>query len=79
MGEGIGFVCAAISVVAFGSNFVPVKKFETGDGLFFQWIMCTAIWLAGFLVNIIQGFPKFEPLAMFGGFLWCGPNANEII
>jgi glucose uptake protein GlcU len=78
MGEGVGFICAAISVVAFGSNFVPVKKFETGDGMFFQWIMCTAIWLAGFLVNVIQGFPKFEPLAMLGGFLWCTGNVMVV-
>jgi hypothetical protein len=70
MGEAIGFLCAGIAVVCFGSNFVPVKKFETGDGMFFQWIMCTAIWLEGFLVHCARGFPVFEPLAMLGGFLW---------
>ncbi len=28
----IGFLGAAIAIVFFGSNFIPVKKFETGDG-----------------------------------------------
>ena len=28
----VGFICAGVAVVFFGSNFVPVKKFETGDG-----------------------------------------------
>ena len=28
----VGFICAGVAVLFFGSNFVPVKKFETGDG-----------------------------------------------
>ncbi|KAE8630061.1 hypothetical protein XENTR_v10000678 [Xenopus tropicalis] len=28
----IGFISSAVSVVLYGSNFVPVKKFDTGDG-----------------------------------------------
>ena len=28
----VGFIGAAVSVVFYASNFVPVKKFETGDG-----------------------------------------------
>lgn len=27
-----GFVATAIAVICFGSNFVPVKKIDTGDG-----------------------------------------------
>ena len=30
--EYVGFICAIIAVVLFGSNFVPVKKYYTGDG-----------------------------------------------
>lgn len=48
---GLGFLAAAIAVVFFGSNYVPVKKFETGDGVFFQWINCSAIWIVGLVVN----------------------------
>ena len=29
----LGFIAAAVAAVFFGSNFVPVKKFETGDGM----------------------------------------------
>ena len=28
----VGFISAGVAVLFFGSNFVPVKKFETGDG-----------------------------------------------
>jgi len=30
--EWAGYIAAAIAAVGFGSNFIPVKKFETGDG-----------------------------------------------
>ncbi len=32
-GMWLGFLGAAIAIVFFGSNFIPVKKFETGDGM----------------------------------------------
>ena len=28
--EGVGYLCAGIAVLFFGSNFIPVKKFESG-------------------------------------------------
>lgn len=34
----IGFVAAAISVVGFGSNFVPAKKIYCGNGIFYQFV-----------------------------------------
>jgi len=58
----------------FGSNFIPVKKFHSGDGVFYQWIMCSAIWACGFIVFVFRNFPPFQPLSMLGGFLWCTGN-----
>ncbi|KAH3762616.1 transmembrane protein 144 L-like [Pelomyxa schiedti] len=69
----VGFIAVTISVLGFGSNFVPVKKFKTGDGVFFQWVMCIGIWCCGLIVNGIR-LSKFEPLAMLGGVLWCSGN-----
>ena len=28
----LGYICALIAIVCFGSNFIPVKKYDTGDG-----------------------------------------------
>jgi len=30
--EAWGFIIAGIAILLYGSNFVPIKKFETGDG-----------------------------------------------
>lgn len=70
----VGYICACVAVLFFGSNFVPVKKFETGDGMFFQWVLCSAIWCVGLIVNCIRDFPTFYPLCMLGGFLWATGN-----
>ena len=41
------------------------------SGMFFQWVMCTAVWLTGLVVAAVRDFPKFYPLAMAGGLMWC--------
>ena len=34
--EYLGYIGAVVAIVFFGSNFVPVKKYETGDGKSFH-------------------------------------------
>lgn len=41
-----------VAILGFGSNFVPVKRFETGDGMFYQWIMCAGIFVYGTLLQL---------------------------
>ncbi|CAG2251154.1 Transmembrane protein 144 [Mytilus edulis] len=65
-----GFIAAGIAILFYGSNFVPVKQYETGDGMFFQWIMCSGAMLAGVVVQLIRNQPPFFPMAMIGGVVW---------
>ncbi|XP_054679374.1 transmembrane protein 144 isoform X2 [Grus americana] len=74
----IGFTSSTVAVLLFGTNFVPVKKFDTGDGMFFQWILCASIWIVSLVVNLIQNCPRFWPLAMVGGFLWATGNVSVV-
>ncbi|KAJ1453142.1 transmembrane protein [Pelagophyceae sp. CCMP2097] len=69
-----GYLCVVGAVVGFGSNFVPVKIYDTGDGLFFQLVMCLAIWSCGMVLDVARGSPEFCPFAMIGGALWCTGN-----
>ena len=75
---GLGFVACLISIVFFGSNYVPVKKYETGDGMFFQWVMAVAIWTVGLIVAGAKGFPPMQPAAMVGGALWATGNCFSV-
>ncbi|XP_009896908.2 transmembrane protein 144 [Dryobates pubescens] len=74
----IGFASSTVAVLLFGTNFVPVKKFDTGDGMFFQWILCASIWLVSLVVNLIQNCPRFWPLAMVGGVVWATGNVTVV-
>jgi len=53
MGDiGIGYAAVLVATLFFGSNFVPVKRYETHDGMYYQWVMCAAIWLTGLLIQL---------------------------
>lgn len=69
-----GYLSSAVAILLFGSNFVPLKKYDTGDGMFLQWVLCAAIWLVALVVNLILHCPKFWPFAMLGGCIWATGN-----
>ncbi|VDK47830.1 unnamed protein product [Anisakis simplex] len=62
-----GLTACAVASVCFGSMFVPVKKFDAGDGLYVQWLMSIAILIISFGTWLWEGLPPFYPLAMIGG------------
>ena len=66
----VGLALTIIPTVFFGSNYIPVKKFETGDGVFFQWVMSVAILIGGLVTYCIQQFPQFYMEAAIGGAIW---------
>lgn len=35
----IGFISSSVAVLLFGSNFVPLKKYDTGDGNYFSFMV----------------------------------------
>jgi hypothetical protein len=64
--KATGYASCGIAALFFGSYMTPVKQFETGDGVFFQWLLSSAIFLVGVAVNAYRQFPPFQPLAMLG-------------
>uniref|UniRef100_A0A3P9NQZ6 Transmembrane protein 144b n=1 Tax=Poecilia reticulata TaxID=8081 RepID=A0A3P9NQZ6_POERE len=58
------------AVVLYGSTFVPVKRIETGDGMFYHFVTCASIWVVSLFGDLLLRTPKFHPLAMLGGMIW---------
>ncbi|XP_048220251.1 transmembrane protein 144 isoform X2 [Perognathus longimembris pacificus] len=77
-GLAIGYLSSSVAILLFGSNFVPLKKYDTGDGMFLQWVLCAAVWLVAVVVNLILGCPKFWPFAMLGGCIWATGNVAVV-
>eukprot|EP00756_Hemistasia_phaeocysticola_P053455 Hpha_TRINITY_DN29098_c0_g1::TRINITY_DN29098_c0_g1_i1::g.156519::m.156519 len=72
---GLGFIGIAFAAVGFGSNFVVIKKYDPGDGMFFQLCMCIGIFVSGFVFYLIRSSPPIQPVAMLGGVQWTIGNA----
>ena len=49
----LGFLCALIAPILFGTNFIPVKRYETYDGMYYQWVMCVSIWMTGLALQML--------------------------
>ncbi|XP_041800597.1 transmembrane protein 144b [Chelmon rostratus] len=73
-----GIAATVFSMLLYGSNFVPLKRIETGDGMFFQWITCAAIWLVSMIGDLMLQSPKFYPFAMLGGVIWATGNVAAV-
>ena len=70
--SAFGLACAVGAVVLFGSNYVPMKRYDVGDGFFFQLMLCAGIWLVGVVIALARPTARsVEPLAAFGGVVWC--------
>ncbi|CAJ1357241.1 unnamed protein product [Effrenium voratum] len=67
----LGYACCLIASVAYAVNYLPVKKYETGDGVFFTFAMSLGILVVGLLMGFMQHEPlHFEPLAAVGGVIF---------
>ena len=82
--DAVGYAACLVAAVFFGSNYVPLKfkSVDTADGVFFSLIMTSAVFVEGFVVQLWQGNPRFEPFAMRGGALWWGerrPRTDHVV
>ncbi|XP_045202940.1 transmembrane protein 144-like isoform X2 [Mercenaria mercenaria] len=74
----VGFITASLAVVFYGTTYIPVKKFDTGDGMFFQWVFAISIGLYSLIVAQVRDNPKFYPVTMLGGALFITGNLTVI-
>uniref|UniRef100_A0A146ZR25 Transmembrane protein 144 n=1 Tax=Fundulus heteroclitus TaxID=8078 RepID=A0A146ZR25_FUNHE len=65
-----GLAANMAAAVLYGSTFVPVKRIEMGDGMFYHFVSCASIWVVALFGDLLLQTPKFHPLAMLGGVIW---------
>ncbi|VDL72391.1 unnamed protein product [Nippostrongylus brasiliensis] len=74
----LGLASAIFATLLYGSCYVPVRWFEAGDGLYFQWLMCIGQLVVGVVVLAVYAWPPVYPLAMLGGLFFAIGNALTI-
>ncbi|EGG13892.1 transmembrane protein [Cavenderia fasciculata] len=70
----LGYIGAIIASVFFGSNYVPVKNFPTGNGIAFAWVMSVGTLCTAYVAMFISGSYIFDPWGLLGGSLWSVGN-----
>nr|XP_040028537.1 transmembrane protein 144b [Gasterosteus aculeatus aculeatus] len=75
---GYGIAANVVASLLYGSNLVPIKRIETGDGMFFQWVYCASIWVISMVADLILQSPKFYPFVMVGGAIWATGNIAAV-
>lgn len=72
----VGYVCCLVAGLGFAVNYLPMKSFDVGDGIFFSAAMSVGILLVGLLTGMFLTntpgirMPHFQPLAAVGGVMW---------
>lgn len=76
MSQAVGLIYAFVAAIAFGIQYVPVKKYEIFEGTAFQWFMCNGILMCGFIIAAASGELQrgLSPLVMLGGVFWASSN-----
>ena len=76
MTKTTGYIAAGCAAIFFGSNFIPLKTYDMGDGMYFQMIMSIGIWVLGLIYEIIRNglTAEFHPFALIGGMIWATGN-----
>ena len=68
--EPVAYVFIFVSCLFWGGNYLPVKHYDTGDGVFFQFVVCISVWVTGVFVHSARLFPKFYGLPAIGGVIY---------
>jgi len=70
----IGFIAAIISILSWGSYFVPMKRIKKYDPFYFQALMCIAIFLSSLVIAFIYNSFVFSYWGILSGVLWASGN-----
>ncbi|KAF8375144.1 hypothetical protein PRIPAC_81573, partial [Pristionchus pacificus] len=74
----LGGLATVISVVCFGSVFVPIKKFEARDGIFVALMMSVGQLIPCLISSFAYSTPTVFPLALLSGVFYALANSCSI-
>lgn len=78
MSLAVGLAAALVSIIGWGSNFVPMKRIRQYDPVWFQLVMCASIFVTSLLVSAFFGSFEVSYWAVLSGLLWSAGNLIAI-
>ncbi|KAM7538500.1 hypothetical protein Aperf_G00000070554 [Anoplocephala perfoliata] len=58
--------------------YIPTKKYNTGNGVVFQWLLCIALAFVLFCIHICAGAAKIWSFTLLSGIVWSAGNATVV-
>ena len=74
-----GLVAAVISILGWGSYFVPMKRMKEYDPFYFQFLMCIAIFVSSLIIVSFYNSFVFSYMGILSGILWSLGNILAIL
>ncbi|KAM7537475.1 hypothetical protein Aperf_G00000070569 [Anoplocephala perfoliata] len=75
---GWGYAAILGMTIGFGTMYLPAKKYDTGNGMVFQWIVCTSLAFTLFGLHICLGSARIFPLTLLSGIFWSTGNVTVV-
>ncbi|KAM3179468.1 hypothetical protein ACTXT7_000583 [Hymenolepis weldensis] len=69
-----GYIAIFVLTLAFGTMYLPTKKYDIGNGMIFQWLMCTSLGFCLFAIHVCFGSPRIWSLTLLSGIFWSTGN-----
>lgn len=69
-----GLLAVSISIIGWGSYFVPMRRINKYDPFYFQLLMCLAIFGSSVLISLLFKSFVFSYLGILSGILWAVGN-----
>lgn len=79
MSSSVGYIAALISMVGWGSYFVPMKRIKNYDPVYFQAVMCMGIFISSIILSIFIHEFLLSILGILSGILWSIGNSLSVV
>nr|CDS27228.1 transmembrane protein 144 [Hymenolepis microstoma] len=73
-----GYIAIFALTLAFGTMYIPTKKYDIGNGMIFQWLMCTSLGFCLFAIHVCFGSQRIWSLTLLSGILWSTANVAVV-
>ncbi|KAM7537526.1 hypothetical protein Aperf_G00000070582 [Anoplocephala perfoliata] len=75
---GWGYASIIGLTIGYGTMYLPTKKYDTGSGMVFQWVLCTSMAFTLLGIHICAGSARIWALSVLSGVFWASGNVMVV-
>lgn len=75
---GWGYVAILGLTIGYGTMYLPTKKYDIGNGMVFQWVLCTSLAFTLLAIHVCIGSPRMWAITILSGVFWSTGNVTVV-